>query len=141
MRREVLIVELKAPKVKLSQKELGQVMTYARQIEESSFYSEDMNFHIVLIGSEIGKAAKYQLKGIGKPRENPFFFFQNETKNITISVMKWSSLIESNKRKLSYLSSRLKIKDVNVEEKIKTDFEEIEFSKVRSVLRKVSVKD
>lgn len=141
VRREVLIVELKAPRVKLSQKELGQVMTYARQIEESSFYSDDITFHIVLIGSELGKAAKYQLKGIPKPRENPFFFFQNETKNITISVMKWSSLIESNKRKLGYLSNRLKIKDVNVEEKIKTDFDEIEFTKVRSVLRKVSVKD
>lgn len=50
-------------------------------------------------------------------------------------------LIESNKRKLGYLSSRLKIEDVNVEEKIKTDFEEIEFIKVRSILRKVAVKD
>jgi hypothetical protein len=141
IRREVLIVELKAPKVKLSTKELEQVMTYARQVEESSFYSEDIAFHIILIGSEIGKAAKFQLKGITKPRENPFFYFQNETKNITISVIKWSNLIESNKRKLGYLSSRLKIKDVNVEEKIRTDFEEIEFTKVRSVLRKVSVKD
>lgn len=34
--REVLVVELKAPKVKISPKELQQVMKYAREIEKSS---------------------------------------------------------------------------------------------------------
>jgi hypothetical protein len=141
VRREVLIVELKAPKVKISPIELNQVMTYARQIEESSFYSEDINFHIILISSEFNKTAKFQIDGTQKPRENPYFFFQNEHKNITISVMRWAHLIETNKRKLSYLSSKLKVKDVSVEEKINTDFDEIGFGKVKSVLRKVTVPD
>lgn len=139
IKREVLIVELKAPKVKISPVELQQVKKYAREIEESSFYSEDINFHIVLISSEINKAGKYEIDAMTKPRENPYFYFQNENKNITISVMKWAHLIESNKRKLSYLSSKLKVKDVGVEEKIKSDFDDINFEKVRSVLRTVSV--
>ena len=55
--------------------------------------------------------------------------------------MRWAHLLEMNKRKLSYLSSKLKVKDIGVEEKIKADFDEIGFDKVKSVLRKVSVPD
>lgn len=139
IRREVLIVELKAPKVKISPVELQQVKTYAREIEESSFYSEDINFHIILISSEVNKAGKFEMDAVPKPRENPYLYLQNEHKNITISVIRWAQLIEANKRKLSYLSSKLKIKDVKVEEKIKTDFDEISFDKVKSVLRKVAI--
>jgi hypothetical protein len=138
-RREILVIELKAPKVKISQTELNQAMRYAREIEESSFYSEDMLVHIILISSEFSNDAKYQLNGIEKPRENPFFFFQTQSKNITISVMRWAQIVEMNKRKLSYLSSKLKIKDVDIEVKINTDFNEIGFDKVRSILRKVSI--
>ncbi|MEO6734427.1 MAG: ATP-binding protein [Ferruginibacter sp.] len=137
--REILIVELKAPKVKISPIELAQVKKYAREIEQSSFYSEDINFHIVLISSEINKDAKFETNASPKDRENPYLFFQNENKNIFISVMKWAHLIENNKRKLKYLSAKLKIKDVDVEEKIKNDFDEISFDKVKSVLRKVAV--
>ncbi|MEJ5144852.1 ATP-binding protein [Sphingobacterium sp. MYb388] len=139
VRREVLVVELKSPKVKISQNELNQAMRYAQEIEQNPFYSEDINYHIILVSSEISSNAKFQLNGITKPRENPFFFFRSENKNITISVMRWGQIIEMNKRKLSYLSSKLKIKDVDIEEKINSDFNEIGFGKVRSVLRKVAV--
>lgn len=139
IRREILVVELKAPKVKLSNAEVSQAMKYAKQIEESSFYSEDMNIHIILISAEFNSDTKFQLKGIAKPRENPYFYWQNESKNITVSIMKWAHVIETNKRKLSYLSGKLKIKDIAVEEKINNDFSEIGFDKVRSVLRKVPI--
>jgi len=139
IKREILVVELKAPKVKISHIELQQAMKYAKQIEESAFYSEDMSVHIILISSEISNDSKFALNGITKPRENPFFYFQSESKNIIISVMRWAQVVELNKRKLSYLSAKLKIKDVNIEEKINTDFNEIGFDKVRSVLRKVPI--
>lgn len=139
VKREVLVVELKSPKIKISQTELNQAMRYAQEIEQSSFFSEDINYHIILVSSEISNNAKFQLKGIQKPRENPYFFFVSENKNITISVMRWGQIIEMNKRKLSYLSSKLKIKDVDIEEKINSDFNEIGFGKVRSVLRKVQI--
>ena len=53
--------------------------------------------------------------------------------------MRWAQLIETNKRKLSFLSSKLKVKDIGVEKKINADFDEIGFDKVKSVLRKVAV--
>jgi hypothetical protein len=139
VRREILVVELKAPKVRISHIELRQAMKYAKQIEESAFYSEDMNVHIILISSEISNDTKYELNGIEKPRENPYFYWQSKAKSITISVMRWAQVIELNKRKLSYLSTKLKIKDVNIDEKINSDFSEIGFDKVRSVLRKVPI--
>jgi hypothetical protein len=141
VRREVLIVELKAPKVKLGLKELQQVMRYAEEIENSTFYTDDITFHIILISSEINKTAKYQLDGITKPRENPWFYWRNAPGNITISVMRWSNLLENNKRKLRYLSGQLEVKDKGVEQKIKEDFAEITFENLKSRLRKVRVRN
>ena len=41
-KREVLIVELKAPKVKISPKELGQVMKYAQEVEEMGVFPDSL---------------------------------------------------------------------------------------------------
>lgn len=95
--------------------------------------------HIILISSEINQAAKHQIDPVPKPRDNPYFYFQNVNKNVTISVMKWSQLIENNKRKLRYMSSQLRVKDIGVEQKIKNDFDKIRFDNVKSVLRKVQL--
>ncbi len=46
-----------------------------------------------------------------------------------------------NKRKLKYMANVLKTKDSSVQDKIENDFKEIEFRKVRSFLRKVSIQE
>lgn len=140
-KREVLVVELKAPKVKISPKELEQVMTYAQEIESRPFFSENINFHIILISTAINDKAKFRIKGMQKNSSNPFFYFQNERGNITVSVMKWSDIIEFNKRRLKYLSHVLNIKDISVHDKIEKDFNDIELGKVKSYLRTVSVEN
>lgn len=140
-KREVLVVELKAPKVKLSPKELDQVLNYANEIETKDFFSEKIHFHIVLIGSSISDRGKFRIKGQQKGKSDPYYFFENEAGNIQISVMKWADLIESNKRKLKYMANVLNTKDISVQEKIENDFKEIEFKKVRSFLRKVPIQD
>lgn len=140
-KREVLVVELKAPKVKISPKELDQVMNYANEIESKDFFSEMIYFHIILIGSSISDRGRFRISGQQKGKDDPYFFFENEKGNIRISVIKWSALIESNKRKLKYMANVLKTKDVSVQDKIESDFKEIEFKKVRSFLRKVSIQE
>lgn len=70
---------------------------------------------------------------------NPYFYFKNEQGNIEIWIIKWSDLIENVKRKLKYMSNILEIKDVDVQEKAKKDFENIDFEKVSSTLKKVAV--
>jgi hypothetical protein len=138
-RREVLIVELKAPKVKISPKELGQVMKYATEIEKLSSLSSNIHFKILLISSDINADAKIQLKGNQAMEDNPYFYFRNKEKNIEIWVMRWSDLIENVKRKLKYMSQILETKDIDVQAKAKKDFEDIEFNKISSTLKKVSV--
>ena len=138
-KREVLVVELKAPKVKISPKELGQVMKYAREIEKMSSISNNINFKILLISTEINQDAQFDIIGRQKNQDNPYFYFLNENGNIEIWIMKWSDLIENVKRKLKYLSNILSTKDIDVQEKAKRDFEDIEFGRINSTLKKVAI--
>lgn len=135
-RREVLIVELKAPKVKISPKELDQVMKYATEIEKSSFTPDNVKFKIWLVSSEINNDAIYRIKGT---EDNPYLFFNSKSGRVEVSVMKWADIIENLKRKLKYMSNGLKVKDVNVGAKVKKDFEEIDFNHISSTLKKVAV--
>lgn len=138
-KREVLIVELKAPKVKISPKEISQVKKYAREIEKLKSLSKNVNFKILLISSDINEDAMFEIKGNRREEDNPYLFFRNEDKNIEIWVMKWSELIEDVKRKLKYMAHILETKDIDVQEKAKRDFEEIDFSKVSSTLKKAAI--
>lgn len=138
-KREVLIVELKAPKVKISPKELDQVMKYAQEVEEMGVFPDRLNYKIMLVSSDINKRAKFDIEGRQKGQENPYFYFKNEQGNIEVWVIKWSSIIENVKRKLKYMSHILETKDVDVQDKAKKDFEDIDFGKTSSTLKKVAV--
>lgn len=134
--REVLVVELKAPKVKISTKELTQVKKYAREIENSGFTPQNVNFKILLVSSDISESAKYEIKGADS---NPFVYFKSPSSRVEIWVMKWSDVIERQKRKLNYLSASLSIRDVDVEAMAKRDFKDINFQNSRSTLKSVSI--
>ena len=134
--REVLIVELKAPKVKISPKELGQVMKYATEIEKSPKTPTNVKFKVLLVSSAINDDASFQIKG---EEDNPYFYFRSKNKNIEIWVMKWADVIENLKRKLKYMSAILEVKDVDVQEKASKDFEGIDFGRTSSTLKKVAI--
>jgi hypothetical protein len=134
--REVLVVELKAPKVKISPKELQQVMKYAREIEKSSVTPSNVRFKILLVSSSINDDASFEIKG---EEDNPYLYFRSKNKNIEIWVMKWADIIENVKRKLKYMSTILEVKDVDVQEKASKDFEEINFGRTSSTLKKVAI--
>ncbi|MCW3108605.1 MAG: hypothetical protein JWQ09_3111 [Segetibacter sp.] len=138
-KREVLIIELKAPRVKISPKELAQVMKYAQEIEEIAVFPDRLNYKILLVSSEIGKSARFDIEGRQKGQENPYFYFKNERGNIEVWVIKWSEIIETIKRKLTYMSNILATKDVDVQKKAQDDFEHIDFGKTFSTLKKVAV--
>lgn len=136
-RREVLVIELKAPKVKISPKEIEQVMKYAREIERLDAASSNISYKILLISSSINLDAQFQINGMQRGEDNPYFYFRNEKKNIEVWVMKWADLIENVKRKLKYMSNIIKTKDVDVQEKAKRDFADIDFNKISSTLKRV----
>jgi len=138
-KREVLIVELKAPKVKISPKEIEQAMKYARQIAQLPSVSDNVRFKILLISSDINNDAKFQIEGNQNKEDNPYLYFKNEDQNIEVWIMKWSELIENVKRRLQYMSAILQTKDIDVQEKAQRDFDDIDFGKTNSRLTKIAV--
>lgn len=135
-KREVLIVELKAPKVKISPVELAQAKRYAREIEQSGQTPQHVNFKVLLISSDISDAGKYEIKG---EENNPYLYFRSNSGKVEVWVMKWSDLLERQKRKLKYLSNSLEIKDVDIQSKVAKDFEDIDFQRTSSTLRQVNI--
>lgn len=138
-KREVFIVELKAPRVKISPKEIGQVMKYTREIEKVGSLTNNINYKILLISTDINSDAQFDLTGRQKTEDNPYFYFRNDKRNIEIWIMKWSDLIENVKRKLKYMSAILEVKDIDVQDKASKDFADIDFGRISSTLKKVSV--
>lgn len=129
--RKVLVIELKAPKVKLSSKEVAQVERYAYEIDSSSCVPSKVSFEVWLVGSDISSKASYKLTGKDKDE------IQINSERVKIKVKKWSDIIEDARRRLSYLSQLLTTRDIDVKEKASRDFAEIQFGKNSSSMRRV----
>ncbi len=136
--REVMVVELKAPRVRLSPKELAQVKNYAWEIEQRGIFPKNLKYTIILVGSDIHPKARFEINS-AKKTDAPDVFFRNENGAIEIKVIRWSDLFESLKLKLGYLSTRLKVADVSINGKIEEDFAEMDTERLRSTLKKVEV--
>jgi len=137
--KEVLILELKAPKVRISHKELNQVKQYAYEIEESGILPNRLIYKIYLLSAHFTKRAKSELNGTQTTAGIPYFYWRNENQNIEIYVIEWSDIIETTKRRLNYMASELKVKDLSVKDKIIKDFSDIDFEDLKSRLKKSKV--
>jgi len=137
--REIMIVELKAPKCAISEKEIRQINRYAFTLEQdSSLPAIKVKYKLILIGSKLTKYAKSQVKSRRESfPDHPFLFDIKTEKNIEVYVMEWSELIEQNKRKLGYLSSKLKVKDRSVKNKFEKEYSKLIDEKISSQLRLV----
>ncbi len=137
--REIMVVELKAPKCAISEKELAQINKYAFTLEQNSgLASDNVKYKLLLISSRLTGYAKSQAKSkrAAFPK-TPFLFDKKVDKNIEVYVMEWSELIEQNKRKLGYLSSQLQVKDMTVKKKFEKEYSELVNEKIASQLRMV----
>jgi hypothetical protein len=145
-RREVMIVELKAPYCKLSQKELNQVEKYAFKIEEmAAFPKENTTYKIILISSDITKMAKSMLKSGRKDPNDPFKYrtMTEDGEDIRIYMMTWRELIDIDRQKLTYMSDTLKVKEQNANEYFQKNYPElVDFkTKSRLTLQKLGKKE
>lgn len=137
--REIMVVELKAPKCAISEKELNQINRYAFTIEEhSALPTEKVKYKLVLIASKLTKFAKSQTKSRRETYpDNPFLYEKKTEKNIEVYVMEWAELIEQNNRKLGYLSNKLEVKDKSVKAKFEKEYAELIDEKISAQLRLV----
>lgn len=112
-RDEVMIVELKAPKCAIHQKELNQVDLYGYEIaNKSEFPKHNVTYKILLISSKITDFAKSQINGNKLNEKVPFLYktINDNNADIQIYVMEWSDLIKRNQMQLSYLNNSLNVK-------------------------------
>lgn len=112
-RDEVMIVELKAPKCAIHQKELNQVDLYGYEIaNKSEFPKHNVTYKILLISSKITDFAKSQINGNKLNEKVPFLYktINDNNADIQIYVMEWTDLIKRNQMQLSYLNNSLNVK-------------------------------
>jgi hypothetical protein len=131
-RREVMVVELKSPKCKIHQKELNQAERYAFQIEEQGVFPDNLSYKIILVSSDLSSFAKGKQGQLDK--KNPWVVYRSETKPVEVWAMKWSDVVEMNRRKLSYLGNALEVKDRDVKGVFEKEFSDVPLGKLKSVL-------
>jgi len=137
--KEYLIVELKSPKCLIGQKEMNQIDRYAFTIEKNDgLPSDKVKYKLLLISSKLNDYAKSKMESAFDKNRIPFLYDKKAKKNIEIYILSWAELIENNRRKLSYLSKHLKVKERSVKEKFETEYSELIGSKVKSILRRIS---
>lgn len=135
--KEIVIVELKSPKCAISQKELNQIDRYAFTLEQHNGLPKDkVKYKIFLISSKLTDFAKSKMASAYKKYGVPFLFDKKEGKEIELFVMEWNEIIESNKRKLQYLSNNLAIKEREVRDKFEEEYPEIINEKVKATMRR-----
>jgi hypothetical protein len=122
--REIMIVELKAPRVKISQTELNQVERYMFDIEQMDKFSNSLKYKIILVSSGFSAMGESLIA-----HEDKNLYYRKSTqKDIEIYVLKWSDIIQGNKQRLSYLGNLLQTREVNVKEIFEKDYRELDIS-------------
>ena len=130
--REIMVVELKAPRVRISDKELGQARRYALQIETQGVFPKAHSYKIILIGTQLSPLAKSSCGTIDL--RNPYLFHRAKSVNVEAWAIEWSDLIARNKQKLSYLGNALHTKDKDATEMIETEFKDVNLARLKSEL-------
>lgn len=133
--REIMVVELKSPKCAIGKKELQQIDEYAFTVESyPGLPKEGIHYKFVLISSKLTAYAKSKMRSSREKYNHPFVYDRKSGKKIEVWVMEWSELMEVNKRKLGYLSAKLKVKDKSVREKFESEYPGIINEKVSARL-------
>jgi len=121
-KREIMIVELKAPRCAISHKELGQVDKYLFDIEQRGTFSKELSYRIILVSSKLSDFAKSKIGQFDKTDRHLYTRSQND--KISIYVYEWSDLIARNRARLSYLGNALRVQDHDIRDLIRRDYSE-----------------
>ena len=98
-----MVIELKRPTLTLTLKELDQIRDYAFTVAKNDLFDKaTTKWHFILLGQslddDVTEALKNEIVGEGN--------YYNAG-NISISVHKWSKIIQENKLKYEFLKSKL----------------------------------
>ena len=104
---EHLVVELKAPKVKISSKECDQIKKYAYAVsDDERFSSLPAIWNFWIISNEMDKHAKRSANQEGRARGIIDKTVDNGV-SITVWAKEWSQIIQENKHRLKFIQEKL----------------------------------
>lgn len=100
---EHLVIELKRPTLTLTLKELDQIQDYALKVAKNPLFDKNKTkWHFILLGQSFNEDVIQRLENTVVGEGN--FYNAN---NISISVLKWSTVIQNNKLKYEFLKQKL----------------------------------
>mgnify|MGYP002336027997 CR=1 FL=1 len=102
--REHLVVEFKAPKVKIGQQEVGQLETYAEAVTaDPQFVSADVRWNFIVISTELDAVVRKRATQPGQPH-GCIGTWDND---VRLWALDWSEVIEDCERRLHYYRESL----------------------------------
>ena len=100
-----LVVELKAPRVKLTAKATTQIKGYAFSVaEDERFRDLKTRWNFWLISNDIDTFVKHEVRSANLPRG---VLYQSEHQTSTIWVKTWSQIFSENKARLQFFQEKL----------------------------------
>lgn len=97
-----LVVELKAPSVKIGRDEISQIMGYAASVTaDERFRNVDTKWVFWVISDDIDSVAKYSIG------ENTATGLIHKTTNSSIYVKTWAQVLDDNRARLQFFQERL----------------------------------
>ena len=102
---EHLVVELKAPKVKLTSKETTQIMDYALSVSRDPRYHRmnGVGWHFWLVSDEYDDYVQSMLEG-GPDRERRLI---HQTDKVSVGVKTWGEILDENNARLQFVKKAL----------------------------------
>lgn len=103
---EHLIVELKAPRVKIGEKEIQQIKSYAFAVgRDERFKGLNTRWHFWVISNDLDEFAEMELSQ--ERYENGVIYKSAKPIDLTIWVKTWSQLLRENKYRLEFIREKL----------------------------------
>ena len=100
---EHLVIELKRPTLTLTKKEVDQIEDYAMTVAANPLFDKDTTkWKFILLGKEFDSYVENRLRNRTQGEGHLF-----DDGRISISVLKWSSVIQENKFKYEFLRKKL----------------------------------
>jgi len=102
---EHLVVELKAPSVKVGQTEIGQLESYAFAVaKDERFKTLNVKWDFWIISNDIDGYAEQKTRSANLPRGA---IYRSEDGSITLWVKTWADVINANKARLRFVQEKL----------------------------------
>ena len=112
---EHIVIELKRPTKVLTKKEVDQIEDYALKVVRNPLFDKTKTkWKFILLGQKFDQYVEDKLTNLTQGEGN---YYNSKEWNCSISVLKWSTIIQENKFKYEFLRQKL-----NSELKSDTDF-------------------